>query len=74
LVLIVIGFVISIPVAYYVIEQWLQEFAYQMPLVQMLLLAALLSGVLSIVVSFLTVSYHSLKAASQNPIRALRYE
>ncbi|OEK05143.1 ABC transporter permease [Roseivirga misakiensis] len=74
LVLIVVGFIISVPVAYYVIEQWLQEFAYQMPLVQTLILSAVLSGLLSILVSFITVSYHSLKAASQNPIRALRYE
>lgn len=74
LVLIIVGFAISIPVSYYVIEQWLQEFAYQMPLVQTLIFAGLLSGVLSIIVAFLTVSYHSLRAASQNPIRALRYE
>lgn len=74
LLLIVIGFALSIPVSYYVIEQWLQEFAYQMPLGQMLAFAAILSGVLSIVVAFLTVSYHSLRAASQNPIKALRYE
>ena len=74
LVLIIVGFAISIPVSYYVIEQWLQEFAYQMPLVQTLIFAGLLSGVLSIIVAFLTVSYHSLRAASQNPIQALRYE
>ena len=74
LVLIVIGFIISIPAAYYVINQWLQEFAYQMPLAQTLMLAAIISGVLAIIVSFVTVSYHSLKAASQNPVRALRYE
>ena len=74
LALILIGFVISIPVAYYIINQWLQEFAYQMPLVQTLLLSALVSGVLAVIVAFLTVSYHSLKAASQNPVRALRYE
>lgn len=74
LVLIIVGFVISVPVSYYVIEQWLQEFAYQMPLIQTLTFAALLSGVLSVVVAFLTVSYHSLRAATQNPIRALRYQ
>ncbi|MCE7990713.1 MAG: FtsX-like permease family protein [Roseivirga sp.] len=74
LALIIIGFVISIPVSYYIIDQWLQEFAYQMPLAQTLALAALLSGVLAIAVAFITVSYHSLKAASQNPVKALRYE
>ena len=74
LLLIVLGFVISIPAAYYVINAWLQEFAYQMPLAQALILAAVISGVLAIIVAFVTVSYHSLKAASQNPVRALRYE
>ena len=74
LVLIVIGFIISIPVAYYVISEWLNEFAYQMPLEQTLAIAAVLSGVLAILISFATVSYHSLRAASQNPVKALRYE
>lgn len=74
LVLIIIGFILSIPVSYYVINQWLQEFAYQMPLFQTLALAALLSGVLAVIVAFFTVSYHSLRAANQNPVRALRYE
>jgi putative ABC transport system permease protein len=74
LVLIILGFVISIPVAYYVINQWLQEFAYQMPLGQTMALAALISGVLAVIVAFLTVSYHSLRAANQNPVKALKYE
>lgn len=74
LVLIVIGFIVSVPVAYYIIENWLQEFAYQIPLVQTLAFAAILSGVLAILIAFLTVSYHSIRAASQNPVRALRYE
>lgn len=74
LALIIIGFVISLPVAYYVINQWLQEFAYRMPLGTTLATAAILSGVLAVIIAFLTVSYHSLKAANQNPIKALRYE
>ncbi len=72
--LIIIGFIISIPVAYYVIDQWLQEFAYQMPLVQTLIFAGGISGALAVIIAFATVSYHSLKAANQNPIKALRYE
>ncbi len=74
LLLIIIGFVLSLPVTYYIINQWLQEFAYQMPLVQTLALAAVLSGVLAVIIAFLTVSYHSLRAANQNPVKALRYE
>ena len=74
LVLIVIGFIVSVPVAYYIINNWLQEFAYQIPLVNTLIFAALISGVLAIIIAFLTVSYHSIKAASQSLVRALRYE
>ncbi len=74
LVLIVLGFIVSVPVAYYIIDNWLQEFAYQIPLVNTLIFAALISGVLAILIAFLTVSYHSIRAASQNPVRALRYE
>ena len=74
LALIIIGFVISLPVAYYVINEWLQEFAYRMPLGSTLAIAAAVSGVLAVIIAFLTVSYHSLRAANQNPIKALRYE
>jgi len=74
LALIIIGFVISIPVAYYIINEWLQEFAYRMPLGTTLAIAATVSGILAIIIAFLTVSYHSLRAANQNPVKALRYE
>lgn len=74
LTLILIGFAVSIPVSYYLIQNWLQEFAYQMPLAQTLAFATIISGLLAILVAFLTVSYHSLRAASQNPVKALRYE
>ena len=57
-----------------IIENWLQEFAYQIPLVNSLIFAALISGALAILIAFVTVSYHSIRAASQNPVRALRYE
>jgi putative ABC transport system permease protein len=72
--LVIIGLVISIPVSYYVIGKWLQVFQYTMNLTEVLTFAALLSGVLAIIVAFLTVSYHSLRAANQNPVKALRYE
>ena len=72
--LIAIGFIISVPVTYYIIDQWLLEFAYRMPLVQTLIFSAVMSGGLAVIIAFLTVSYHSLKAASQNPVKALRYE
>jgi putative ABC transport system permease protein len=74
MVLVLIGFVIATPVAYLLIEDWLQVFEYRMPLQTVIVAAAAMSGILSLVIAFLTVSFHSLRAARQNPVRALRYE
>jgi hypothetical protein len=59
------------PIAYFVMSNWLQDFAYKVsigPLVFML------SAGLTLIVAVLTVSYHSLKAALANPVDSLRYE
>jgi putative ABC transport system permease protein len=74
LILVLVGFIIAIPAAYYLINDWLSVFAYRMNLQEMIIVAALFSGLIAIVISFLTVSFHSFKAAQQNPINALRYE
>ena len=74
MILVIIGFVLATPAAYYLINDWLDVFAYRMNLQEVILIAAGLSGVLALIVSFLTVSFHSLKAANQNPVKALRYE
>lgn len=74
MVLVLIGFVIATPVAYLLIEDWLQVFEYRMPLQTVIIAAAAMSGILSLIIAFFTVSFHSLRAARQNPVRALRYE
>jgi putative ABC transport system permease protein len=74
MVLVLIGFIIATPVAYMLIEDWLQVFEYRMPLQTVIIAAAALSGILSLIIAFMTVSFHSLRAARQNPVRALRYE
>ena len=48
--------------------------AERMNLQEMIITAALASGLIALIISFLTVSFHSFKAAQQNPIKALRYE
>jgi putative ABC transport system permease protein len=67
--LIVIAFVIALPVTWYGMNQWLQGFAYR---IDFNLLVAALAGAIALVVSLLTVSYHSIKAALSNPVNALR--
>ncbi len=69
--LIVISFVISAPLAYWVVQQWLLEFEYRIapsPLV----FASVGAGTLLMAV--LITSYHSIKAALRNPVEVLRDE
>ena len=72
--LVIIGFVIATPLAYLFVKDWLNAFAYRMPLQTVIIMAASLSGIVALIIAFFTVSFHSLKAARQNPIKALRYE
>lgn len=74
LILVIIGFVLAIPIAYLLVEDWLQVFQYTIDLPQVIIGAAAIAGFIAIAVAFGTVSFHSLKAARQNPVRALRYE
>lgn len=74
MILVIVGFAIAAPVAYLLIEDWLQVFQYTMNLPTVIISAAGIAGLLALVIAFLTVSFHSLKAANQNPVKALRYE
>ncbi|MCF8358094.1 MAG: ABC transporter permease [Prolixibacteraceae bacterium] len=68
---ILIAFVISTPVAYYGISKWLENFAYKTALSWWVFG---LTGLLAIAIAMLTVSLQSWKAATRNPVEALRYE
>ncbi|MFZ2055379.1 MAG: ABC transporter permease [Candidatus Aminicenantales bacterium] len=59
------------PAAYYVSEKWLQGFAYR---IRLGLGPFLLAAVSSLLVALLTISYQSVKAATANPVEAIRYE
>lgn len=67
--LIVIAFAIALPVTWYAMNQWLQGFAYR---IDFNLGVAVLAGIIALVVSLITVSYHSIRAALTNPVDALR--
>jgi putative ABC transport system permease protein len=69
--LVVIAFVIAAPVAWYLMEQWLSDFAYRIHL-QWWHFA--LAGAAAVLVAFLTMSYQSVKAALADPVRSLRSE
>ncbi|HET6557445.1 MAG TPA: ABC transporter permease [Prolixibacteraceae bacterium] len=66
-----IAFVIATPLAWYAVHKWLQNFAYKTSLGWWIFA---LAGVLALAISLLTVSWQSWKAATRNPVEALRYE
>ncbi len=62
---------IAWPSAYFILRRWLGEFAYR---VDIGIDIFLLSTVFALLVALLTVGYQAMKAATQNPVGALRYE
>ena len=66
-----ISFVILIPVMYWGIEQWLQSFAEKMELSFSLFFIPLL---IALIITVLTITVHVFRAATANPVQALRYE
>ncbi|MEQ8575422.1 MAG: FtsX-like permease family protein, partial [Fulvivirga sp.] len=69
--LVLISFIISTPVAYYLTENWLQRFAYR---IDSSIIPFAISGVVALLIAFITVSYHIVRAAKANPVDSLRYE
>jgi len=63
--------VIAWPLAYYIMNRWLQDFAYR---INMTLWVFLLSGLVAFIIAIVTVSSQAIKAATRNPVEALRYE
>ncbi|UCE22537.1 MAG: hypothetical protein JSV46_10100, partial [Candidatus Aminicenantes bacterium] len=68
---VVISSVISWPIAYFVLSQWLQNFAYR---TSMELWVFILSSLGALILAILTVSFQSIKAATANPVDSLWYE
>ena len=66
-----IAFVIAVPIAYYAMSKWLENFAYKTELSWWIFA---LAGVLALGIALLTVSWQSWRAATRNPVEALRYE
>jgi putative ABC transport system permease protein len=69
--LIVIAIVLSVPISWYIMNQWLSGFAYR---IQLGVGVFLFAGIIALLISWITVSYQSIKAAIVNPIRSLRSE
>jgi putative ABC transport system permease protein len=69
--LVSIAFVVGAPLAYFVMQRWLEDFAYRIELGPRIFL---LTGVTALLIALATVSYQAIKAALADPVKSLRYE
>ena len=69
--LIAIAFAVAVPASYYVMNGWLENFAYRIAIGPVIFVAVFLATML---IAAATIGYRSVKAALANPVDALRYE
>ncbi len=67
--LVLIAFVIGIPSGYYLMNNWLEGFAYR---THFDVVVFALAGILSLAIAWITVSFESFKAAAKNPVESLK--
>lgn len=69
--MILAAMVFAFPLAWYFMQDWLTDFAYQ---INIGWLSFVVAGLLSLLIGLLTMSYLAVRAARSNPVKALRYE
>jgi predicted permease len=70
-ILIIVSYFIAVPVAWYMMHSWLNNFAYRIPLGAGYFVTAIIG---SLIIAWITVGYKALKAALANPVKSLRTE
>ncbi|HSP88828.1 MAG TPA: FtsX-like permease family protein, partial [Ignavibacteriaceae bacterium] len=68
---VLISNIIAWPIAYFALNKWLEDFAYR---IDIDLWAFITASIAAILIAIFTVSYQSIRAATSNPIKSLRYE
>jgi predicted permease len=71
IVLIIVALVIASPLAWWLMNLWLQNFAYR---IDMQWWVFILAGTISVLIAFITISFQAIKAAVANPVKSLRSE
>ena len=69
--LVLVAFVIACPIAWFVMDKWLQDFAYRINISWWMFV---LAGILAVLIAVITVSFQAIKAAVANPVKSLRTE
>lgn len=71
LILVAIALVLSTPLAYYMSRWWLEAFAYK---IQLTVWVFGLTGMFSLIIALVTISFRTVNAAKADPVKSLRYE
>jgi putative ABC transport system permease protein len=69
--LVLIALVLAVPVAWWLMNEWLKDFAYRINIEWWIFLVA---AVIAIIIAFVTISTQAIKAAISNPVKSLRTE
>jgi putative ABC transport system permease protein len=69
--LVLVALALSVPLSWYLMDLWLQGFAYRVSIDVLIFVYA---GSIALIIALITVSFESLRAASSNPLNALRSE
>jgi putative ABC transport system permease protein len=70
---VILANVIAWPVAFILIDHWLERFAYRIDIWDYSWIF-ILAGILALIIALVTVGYQAFKAANSDPVRALKYE
>nr|HQU55694.1 hypothetical protein [Saprospiraceae bacterium] len=69
--LVIMALLVATPVAYFLMDKWLQGFVFHVPIQWWVFF---ITGALSVSIAFITVSFQSIRAARTNPVKSLRNE
>ncbi|MDY0102112.1 MAG: ABC transporter permease [Lentimicrobium sp.] len=69
--LVFIAFIVAVPNSWYFLNRWLENFAFH---ISLRWITFCIAGLISLVVTLLSVSYFSIRAATSNPVKAIKYE
>jgi len=70
-ILVLISFILASPVTYFLLKEWLESFAYRVGINPLMFL---LGGTIALTIALATISFHTIRSARANPVKALRYE
>jgi putative ABC transport system permease protein len=68
---VIVSLVVALPISFFIVTKWQSKFAYKTEISWWIFV---LAGLSAILIALLTVSWHSWRTATRNPVEALRHE